>query len=71
MRAVHQRIFIAIDEWVGILILIHLHTASSTLFWPFGVTWAVAVYVISYPWYWGWWQLLLAKWRARRLLLVR
>lgn len=52
MRAVQQRTFIAIDEWLGIAVAIFLHETGSSLFWPFVVLWAVAVYAISYPWYW-------------------
>lgn len=55
MRDLHQRTFIALDEWLGIFTAIYLHERGSSLFWPFVVLWALAVYVISYPWYWGWW----------------
>ena len=64
MRAAQQRTFIALDEWLGILVAIFLFERGSALFWPFTVIWAVAVYVISYPLHWGWWQMILARYRA-------
>lgn len=52
MRDVHQRIFIVIDEWAGIFTLIHLDETGSRLFWPFLIAWLIAIYGVSYPWYW-------------------
>jgi len=52
MTALHARLIIALDEWLGMLIAIRLHETGSSLFWPFTITWAIAIYGISYPLYW-------------------
>lgn len=66
MRDLHQRTFIALDEWLGIFLLVYLDRVGSRLLWPFAITWAIAVYLVSYPWYWGWWAKLITWWRTRR-----
>jgi hypothetical protein len=48
----YARAFIALDEWVGMLLLVYLHRVDSPLFWVVLPLWVVAVYVISYPLYW-------------------
>ncbi len=47
-----RRAFIALDEWVGMLLLVYLHRADRALFWYVLPAWLVAVYAISYPLYW-------------------
>lgn len=54
MRDTHQRLFIALDEWLGVFVSIFLFEINSKLFWWFVIPWAIAVYLVSYPWYWGW-----------------
>lgn len=52
MKARHQRAFIALDEWLGILVAVYLHSTGSSLFWYFVIPWAIAIYAISYPLHW-------------------
>lgn len=52
MKDSTQRAFIALDEWLGIFTSIYLFEIGSRLFWIFWPLWAVAVYVLSYPFYW-------------------
>lgn len=52
MKESTQRTFIALDEWLGMIILIYLFEADSVLFWVMLPLWVVAVYGISYPFYW-------------------
>ncbi len=51
-RPIYSRIFIAIDEWLGIFVLLYLHKYDPSLFFPFLIGWAIMVYVVSYPWHW-------------------
>lgn len=53
MTQTQARVFIALDEWIGILVALRLY--GGGLFWPFVVPWAIAVYAISYPLYWRRW----------------
>lgn len=52
MKAVHRRIFIALDEWLGAGLNVYLYTTASPAFWYVFIFWAVAVYAISYPLHW-------------------
>lgn len=52
MTPVQRRLFIALDEWLGIVVLLWMHRTHDGLFWPALVFWAVSVYAISYPWHW-------------------
>ncbi len=52
MKARHQRLFIAVDEWLGAALCLYLWKTQDQLFWPVLIIWVVMIYGISYPWYW-------------------
>lgn len=52
MQPSTQRAFIALDEWLGMLLSVYLFQTSSSLFWFVCPLWIIAVYGISYPFYW-------------------
>jgi hypothetical protein len=52
VKARHQRLFILVDEWLGVALCLYLWKTDDRAFWPVLITWAVLVYAISYPWYW-------------------
>jgi hypothetical protein len=54
MTKFQQRAFIALDEWLGIALLVYLHRTGDSAFWPVLVAWLFCVYIISYPSHWGW-----------------
>ena len=55
-----RRIFIAVDEWLGIVLLMYLHATESPVFWRVFVCWALGVYAFGYIPYWlrydRWWK---------------
>ena len=51
MKPIYQRLIIALDEWLGMLLLVYLHSHDRGLFWVVLPIWIVAVYLISYPLY--------------------
>jgi hypothetical protein len=47
-----QRLIIALDEWLGVVVSITLYLLGSGLFYVFTPIWAVIVYGLSYPEHW-------------------
>lgn len=52
MTLLQRRLIIALDEWLGVLLLCWLRYTRDSLFWPVLVFWAAAVYLGSYLPYW-------------------
>ena len=50
MSPTARRAFIALDEWLGVLLLLWLRGKPE--FWPAFAGWFVAVYCVSYPCHW-------------------
>ncbi len=48
-----HRLFIFADEWLGVLLLLYLygHAGRDTFVIVFFI-WAIAIYGVSYPFYW-------------------
>jgi hypothetical protein len=64
MSKIHQRIFIAVDEWLGAVLCVYLWHAHREAFWTVFMFWAFCVYVIAYPSYFGWWAWAWRLWRS-------
>jgi len=57
-----SRLFLFLDEWLGIALLVHAWYARDwAFFFAFGIPWAVAVYGVGYRMQWAmekrWWRL--------------
>lgn len=52
MTPLERRIFIYLDEWLGVALLLFLHCKHDPFFWWVLPIWAVAIYGISYPLHW-------------------
>lgn len=52
MTPFQRRLFILLDEWLGVLLLYHLRSSHDPFFWPVLAVWVVAVYFVSYPLHW-------------------
>jgi len=53
MTLLQRRLIVAMDEWLGVFLLVYLHSVRSEWFWPAFIFWFITVYVISYPGYWA------------------
>jgi hypothetical protein len=52
MSPFQRRLFVAVDEWLGILLCLYLWRTNDPAFWWVFGTFVTMVYVISYPWLW-------------------
>lgn len=52
LSPLQRRLFIALDEWAGVLTLLHMQKTDNPYFIYTLAFWAFAIYVIAYPWHW-------------------
>jgi hypothetical protein len=67
-----RRLFILVDEWLGVVLLCWLWHAHREAFWPVAGLWGVFVYGFGYVPYWlaydRWWAAL--NWRLALVLAL-
>jgi hypothetical protein len=49
MTPFQRRVFILIDEWLGILLCVYLWRTHDSAFWTVFIMWTSVVYGCSYP----------------------